>query len=79
MAPYADFFYFGILFLAVVIPTIVLGLTGKKIKGWIVLASAMMLLVQYAWPVASPPGQPFWLELATLGGFAAVQLVLAKI
>jgi membrane protein involved in D-alanine export len=79
MAPYADFFYFGILFLAVVIPTIALGLTGRKIKGWIVLASAMMLLVQYAWPVAGKPGQPFWLELATLGGFAVGQFLLARI
>ncbi len=78
MEPYADFFYFGILLLAVVLPTVVLGLMGRKVKSWIVLATALMLIVQYAWPVTGETGDPFWQELATLLGFAALQFLVAR-
>ena len=77
MTPYAGFSYFAILFLVVVIPTTVLGLLGKKPKSWLVLATAAMLGVQYAWPVVSKPGSPFWHELATLLTFAVFQLGIA--
>ena len=77
MTPYASFSYFGILLLVVVIPTIVLGLLGKKPKGWLVVATAAMLAVQYAWPVVGRPESPFWHELATLVIFAAFQCVVA--
>ena len=77
MTPYASFGYFGILLLVVVVPTIVLGLLGKKPKGWLVAATAAMLAVQYAWPVVGRPESPFWHELATLVIFAAFQWVVA--
>jgi len=78
MAPYADFFYFGILLTAIVAPTILLGLMGRKVKTWVVLATAIMLVVQYAWPVNGRAGQPFWQELATLLSFAAIQFGIAR-
>ncbi len=73
MTPYASFSYFGILLLVVVIPTIVLGLLGKKPKAWLVLATAAMLAVQYAWPVVGKPESTFWHELTTLVIFTAFQ------
>jgi membrane protein involved in D-alanine export len=73
MTPYASFSYFGILLLVVVIPTIVLGLLGKKPKAWLVLATAAMLAVQYAWPVIGKPESTFWHELTTLVIFTAFQ------
>ncbi|HVE16940.1 MAG TPA: D-alanyl-lipoteichoic acid biosynthesis protein DltB [Chthoniobacterales bacterium] len=78
MVPYADFLYFGILFLAVVLPTVALGLMGRKVKSWLVMATSLMLIVQYAWPVTGEAGDPFWQELATLLGFAALQFVVAR-
>jgi membrane protein involved in D-alanine export len=77
MTPYASLGYFGILLLLVVAPSIVLGLLGKKPKSWLVLATAAMLVVQYAWPVVSKPESPFWRELATLMVFAASQWGIA--
>ncbi len=78
MAPYADFFYFGLLLFAVVLPTVALGLMGRKVKSWLAMATALMLIVQYAWPVTGKAGDPFWQELATLLGFAAMQFLLAR-
>lgn len=77
MTPYAGFSYFGVLLLIVVIPTILLGFLGKKPKAWLVLATAAMLVVQYAWPVVVKPESPFWRELATLMFFAAAQWGIA--
>ncbi|MDD5198658.1 MAG: D-alanyl-lipoteichoic acid biosynthesis protein DltB [Terrimicrobiaceae bacterium] len=79
MAPYADFVYLGILIAIVVGPSVVLGLMGRKVKGWIALATAIMLVVQYAWPVNGKVGDPFWQELATLCAFAAAQFLVARI
>ena len=76
MTPYAGFGYFAFV-LAVVVPTIVLGLLGKKPKSWLVVATAAMLVVQYAWPVVGKPESPFWHELATLMIFASSQCGIA--
>lgn len=76
MTPYAGFGYFAIL-LIVVVPTVVLGLLGRKPKSWLVVATAAMLVVQYAWPAVGKPESPFWHELATLVIFAASQCGIA--
>jgi membrane protein involved in D-alanine export len=46
MIPYADFLYFGVL-LYVVVPAIVLGLLGRGTRRWALLATAIMLALQY--------------------------------
>ena len=47
MIPYADFTYFGLLFLYVVLPTLLLGLFGHASWRWALLMTAFILIVQY--------------------------------
>jgi membrane protein involved in D-alanine export len=47
MIPYADFLYFGIL-LYIALPTVLLRRSIGFSRGWVLLATAAMLIVQYA-------------------------------
>lgn len=51
MTPYTTFLYFGIL-AYIAIPTIIIGLIAKKrlSQGWLLLAMAIMLIIQYYFP-----------------------------
>ena len=49
LTPYANLFYFGVL-LYVVVPTTIIRLIGRYWRTWLVIAVALMLVVQY-WSV----------------------------
>lgn len=50
MIPYADFTYFGLLLYAVV-PTVILGLTGRANRRWALVLTAAVLAFQYHGPL----------------------------
>jgi len=77
MIPYASFTYFGLL-LYPVIPAVLLGLFLRRISVWILIATLLMLAVQYwgtftLWPPTL--GQEIWLVLA----FGLFQLAIASV
>lgn len=80
MIPYGDFLYFGIL-LYVVVPTVALGLLGRAWWPWTLVATAAMLVVQYAPQQAVLPGivvRELWLVLAwTVWQWAVARAFLA--
>jgi len=72
--PYTDFLYFGIALYALV-PAVILGMLGRFMRGWMVIATALMLAVQYLglsndipWPING---------LVLVVGFAVFQWMLA--
>ncbi|HEX9028766.1 MAG TPA: MBOAT family O-acyltransferase, partial [Anaerolineales bacterium] len=79
MIPYTDFLYFGIS-LYVVIPSLALGLTRKLApqlsRAWIVLATAGMLVIQYAVFQKVSPSASI-LELWLILGYALYEYLLA--
>ena len=48
MTPYADFTYFGLLLLYIVIPTVALGMLGRANASWTILATVIALAVQFS-------------------------------
>jgi membrane protein involved in D-alanine export len=75
MVPYADFLYFGVA-LYLVVPTVFVGLTGRFTRAWILLATLLMLAVQYGGTVPVAPGlvvREFWLA----AGYALFQGLVA--
>jgi membrane protein involved in D-alanine export len=84
MIPYADFLYFGIL-LYILVPTLLLRLTVGVSRLWIVLATLLMLVVQYGGGLfggSSATGMG-WLgggghELWILLGYAVLQYATAR-
>jgi membrane protein involved in D-alanine export len=75
MAPFADFLYFGIA-LYVLLPTLLVRLTGRFTRPWILLATLLMLAVQYAGTVSLGPQlavREFWLA----GSYALFQWLVA--
>lgn len=74
MIPYTDFLYFGIALYALV-PGAVLGLLGRFMRGWIVLATIFMLAVQYLGLSDDTPWPMNGLVLVIV--FAVAQWVLA--
>jgi membrane protein involved in D-alanine export len=75
MIPYADFLYFGVA-LYVVLPTVLVRLTGRFTRPWILLATVLMLALQYAGTVVLGPHlavREFWLA----AGYALFQFLLA--
>lgn len=77
MTPYADFTYFALL-LYVVVPTLILGLSGRSSRLWILLATAAVLFLQYHKLVAVRPElavREIWIVL----GFAIWQWTVARI
>jgi membrane protein involved in D-alanine export len=76
MIPYATFSYFGVL-LYVVVPAVLLGMTLRPLRLWILGATLLMILVQYSGVlVAWPPtlGREFWLLCA----YGVFQLILVS-
>ena len=77
MIPYADFTYFALL-LYVVVPTLILGFFGRSGRRWTLLATAVVLFVQYHKLVAVRPYfalREIWIVL----GFAAWQWTVARL
>ncbi|MEA3208952.1 MAG: rane protein involved in D-alanine export [Chthoniobacter sp.] len=76
MAAYADFPYFGLLLLYIVIPTIVLGLFGRANACWALFATALVCVVQFSDELIIRPGwqlREIWIVL----GYAVWQWVVA--
>ncbi len=68
MTPYVDFLYFGVL-LYVAVPSVLSGLAGRLrlSRVWIIVATALMLVVQYWTPQTLWPGavvREIWLVAA---------------
>jgi membrane protein involved in D-alanine export len=75
MVPYADFLYFGVA-LYVVLPTLLVRLTGRFTRPWILLATVLMLALQYAGTIVLGPHlvvREFWLA----AGYALFQWLVA--
>src|SRR5581483_5103403 len=75
MVPFADFLYFGVA-LYVVLPTLLVGLTGRFTRLWMLLATLLMLAVQYGGTVPVGAGlvvRESWLA----AGYAAFQGLVA--
>jgi len=77
MIPYASFTYFGLL-LYPVVPAVLLAIFLRRIWVWILIATLLMLTVQYwgtfnLWPPTL--GQEIWLVLA----YGPYQLVVASV
>jgi len=54
VTPYADFTYFGLLLLYVVLPTLVLGLFARAGWRWILISSAFFLTIQLSGKLKLP-------------------------
>ena len=50
MIPYTSFLYFGILLIYIVIPALIVGFFKKISKIWLVVATVVMLVIQYYVP-----------------------------
>ena len=50
MIPYTSFLYFGILVIYIVIPAIIVGFFRRISKIWLVIATLIMLVIQYYFP-----------------------------
>jgi membrane protein involved in D-alanine export len=77
MIPYADFFYFGIL-LYIALPTLLVRRLFGFSRTWVLLATAAMLIVQYATiahlvPVLAPEGAIFYNGSPVAGGLEKVR------
>jgi membrane protein involved in D-alanine export len=75
MVPFADFLYFGVA-LYVLVPTLLVRLTGHFTRAWILLATLFMLGVQFAGNVTLSPHvvvREFWVA----AGHAGFQWLLA--
>jgi membrane protein involved in D-alanine export len=75
MVPYADFLYFGVA-LYVLVPTLLVRLTGRFLRPWILLATLLMLAVQFAGTVTIAPQvvvREFWVA----AGHAGAQWLVA--
>jgi membrane protein involved in D-alanine export len=73
--PYADFTYFGLL-LYLIVPTVALGLLGRPMRAWIVVATLLALTAQY-W---APPALGPWTgvrEVWLVAGFGLWQWAVA--
>jgi membrane protein involved in D-alanine export len=75
MVPFADFLYFGVA-LYLVVPTLLVRLTGRGSRAWIVLATLLMLAVQYAGRVQVVPGLVVH-EAWMVAGYALFQGLVA--
>jgi len=67
VTPYADFTYFGLLLLYVVLPTLVLGLFARAGWRWILISSAFFLTIQLSGKLKLPglvELREYWLFLA---------------
>ena len=75
MIPYASFLYFGVS-LYVLIPNLVIGWIKKLTRVWIVIATVIMLVVQY-WVVQNISTQSALLEIWLVIGYALFQWGIA--
>lgn len=76
MVPYADFLFFGLIFLYIVLPTIVLGLLGRANVRWNFIANLIVLAVVFGTDLVVHPGvavPEIWIVL----GYAVYQMLLA--
>lgn len=66
MTPYADFTYFGLLLLYIVVPTVLLGLFGRANSRWTLIATALALGVGFSEVQSVFPGvelREIWIVL----------------
>jgi membrane protein involved in D-alanine export len=76
MVPYADFLFFGLLFLYIVLPTIGLGLFGRANSRWSIIATILVLSVVFGSDLQVRPGiliPEIWIA----GGYALYQGLVA--
>jgi membrane protein involved in D-alanine export len=76
--PYADFTYFGVLLLYVVVPTLILGVFGRAGWRWALFVTALMLGIQYCGVLQIRPELPVR-ELWILAGFAIWQWATVRV
>ncbi len=75
MIPFGDFIYFGLMLYAAV-PTVLLGLFGRAGRWWLLLATVVILILQFGEDLAVRPGvevREIWIVL----GYAAFQGAVA--
>ena len=77
MIPYTDFFYFGISLYAL-LPNFLFGWWKRTFKGWIVIATGFMLVIQYYVVKVIFPNTSL-LELWLVLGYGVLQYILAGI
>jgi membrane protein involved in D-alanine export len=77
VTPYADFLYFGVL-LYVVVPALLLGFLGRFTRAWVVVATAIMLAIQY-WPTQTIWARTAVREIWLVLGFALAQWAVATL
>lgn len=77
MTPFADFLYFGVS-LYVLLPNLLLGWTKRLSRYWLLIAAAVMLVVQYGANREILPGWVVW-DLWVLLAYALFQFLLAQI
>jgi membrane protein involved in D-alanine export len=75
MIPYANFLYFGIS-LYVLIPSLVIGWIKKLVRVWIVLATVIMLIVQYS-VMQNISSQSAVMEIWLVLGYVLFQWIIA--
>jgi membrane protein involved in D-alanine export len=75
MVPYADFLYFGVA-LYLLVPTLLVRLLGRPARAWILVATLLMLAVQYAGLVHVAPGSAVR-EVWVVAGYALFQWAVA--
>jgi membrane protein involved in D-alanine export len=74
MIPFADFLYFGIS-LYVLIPNLIFGWLKRISKSWVVIATGIMLVVQYGVVKTILPNMITW-DLWVLLGYGVIQFVI---
>jgi membrane protein involved in D-alanine export len=77
MIPFADFLYFGAS-LYVLIPNLIFGWIKRISKTWIVIATGVMLVLQYGVLKNVLPNTSMW-DLWVVLGYAAAQFAIAAI
>jgi membrane protein involved in D-alanine export len=77
MIPYAKLLYFGLL-LYIVLPTILIRLSGRFTRGWILLATLLAFAVQYSGTAILVP-QVVVKEIWLVAGYAVFQWAVAVV
>src|SRR6266478_861778 len=76
MVPYADFLFFGILFLYIVLPTVILGMFGRANARWTLIATILVLCLIFSSDLVVHPGV-IVPEIWVAGGYALFQALVA--
>ncbi len=76
MVPYADFLFFGLIFLYIVLPTIALGMFGRANSRWALVATILVLCLVFSSDLVVHPGVVVP-EIWIAGGYALFEGLVA--